>query len=336
MATVQIADIYNPFVFAGDIQESQIELNRFLGSGVIIPSSRLNELIANNANTGEITNFNPLTIDEPNYSSDDPGANSTPAKVDSVALKFRTAQQNKSWSVMDLADELALQKPAVAITGRIGQYWATNNELRVIQSSLGVLADNVANDAGDMVNDLSTDGAGAVTDAERISAEAVIDTQQTMGDHAAKLRVIAMHSAIYSRLKKQNLIDFIPNARGEVIIPTYLGLTVVFDDSLPAVMGVNRITYTCILYGIGAFGSGFRSPPNASELERVASAGNGGGQTILHSRRTDLIQPKGFDFLSATLNGGINANQSDLALATNWDRKWDRKNISMAFLKVND
>lgn len=335
MATVQLADIYNPLTFARRSQEAQLELNKFINSGVMVSDGALQDQIGAGGNIGEITDYNPLGTPEPNYSNDNPATFSVPNKVNTAKMSFRLTSQNQSWSTMDLSRELALEDPLGAVTGRVGQYWATINERRVIQSMLGILSDNVANDAGDMVVTVATDAAGAPTAAEQISAESVLDAKQTMGDHAALLSTLAIHSAIYTRLQKQNLIDFIPDATGKVMIPTYLGYTLVVDDSLPAIAGVNRITYTCILFGMGAFGMASGKVMVPSEMERIPGAGNGGGQDIIHSRRSDLIHPLGFSFTSASV-AGQSATAAELAAAANWDRVWDRKHIPMAFLQVND
>ena len=335
MAEVRLADIYNPLTFARRTQEAQLELNVFINSGVMVTDAELQNQIGAGGNIGELTNYNPLGTPEPNYSNDNPADNSTPNKVDSTKQRFRLASQNQSWSTMDLSRELALEDPVGAITGRVGKYWATTNERRLIRSMLGILADNVANDGGDMLYSVATDGAAAVADAERISPDVVLTAKQTMGDHAGSLTTIAMHSAIFTRLQRQNLIVYIPNARGEITIPTYLNYTVLVDDSLPAVMGTNRITYTCILFGGGCVGMANGKVATPSELDRKPSAGNGGGQDVIHSRRSDLIHPFGFDFTSSSV-AGQSATFAELQDATNWDRIWARKHIPIAFLQVND
>lgn len=335
MATVQLADIYNPLTFARRAQEAQLELNAFLASGVMVSDAAMQDQIAPGGNIGELTNFNPLGTPEPNYSNDDPADKSTPNKVDTAKMQFRLCSQNQSWSTMDLSRELALEDPVGAITSKIGAYWATTNERRVIRSCLGILADNVANDGGDMLKSVATDDAAAVTDAERINADNVLDAKQTMGDHAGSLSTIALHSVIYTRLQKQNLIIYIPDARGETIIPTYLGYRVVVDDSMPAEMGSNRITYTCILFGGGVFGSANGAVATPSEMKRDPDAGNGGGQDTIFSRRSDLIHPMGFSFTSSNV-AGQSASLAELNDAANWDRVWDRKHIPMAFLQVNE
>ncbi|WP_299231706.1 major capsid protein [uncultured Halomonas sp.] len=335
MATVQLADIYNPLTFARREQESQLELNNFIRSGVMVEDPSVQAQIAQGGNIGELTQFAPLGTQEPNYSNDNPANTSTPKKVSSQKMTFRLAAQNQSWSTMDLSRELALQDPVGAITGRVGEYWATTNEKRLIRSCLGILADNVANDGGDMLKSVATDAAGAVTDDERINADVVLDAKQTMGDHASSLQAIAMHSVIYTRLQKQNLIVYIPNARGEVVIPTYLGYTVIVDDSMPAVAGTNRITYTCVLFGAGAVVSASGRVNTPSEMKRNPDAGNGGGEEIIYSRRSDLIHPLGFSFTSSSV-AGQSATLAELEAAANWNRVWNRKNVPLAFLQVND
>lgn len=334
MATTAITNIYNPLTFSRREQLAQLELNKFINSGVLLMDGSVQSQIQSGGNTGEITGLAPLGTQEPNYSSDVPGTTSTPSNISSKTLKFRLASQNQSWSTMDLARELALVDPVGGITDRIGAYWATVNERRLIRSCLGIKALN-ASGTGDMVKSVATDAATAVTDDERISADVVLDAKQTMGDHASKLRAIAMHSVIFTRLQKQNLIVYIPNARGEVTIPTYLGYTVIVDDSMPAVAGTNRITYTCVLFGEGAVIGANGRVVTPSEYSRKPDAGNGGGEEIIFSRRSDLIHPLGFSY-TGTPAVGTTATLAELATGGNWEQVWDRKHIPLAFIEVND
>ena len=334
MATVQISDIYNPLTFARREQEAQIELNKFLMSGILVQDPRVSSQASVGGNKGELPFFKPLGTEEPNYSNDNPADESTPANVTSAKMEWRLASQNKSWSTMDLARELALEDPVGAITSRTGQYWATANERRLIQSSLGILADNVANDSGDMVVNIATDAAGAPTDAELISGDAIIDAEQTAGDHQGGFTAIAMHSVPYARLRKQQLIEFVRDADNNTMFATYGGKMVVVDDSLPAVAGTNRVTYTSVLFGAGAWVWGNGRVQNPSEIDRKPESGNGGGQEIMYSRRSDIIHPLGFSFTSASV-AGQSATLAELATAANWDRVWERKNVPLAFLQTN-
>jgi hypothetical protein len=334
MAVTQIADIYNPLVFNAAVDEAAIEQNRLLSAGVMVNSPLIAQMAATGGNIGEMPHFAPLAITEPEYVDDDPAHLGTPAKISMAKEVYRVAKMHKAWSTMDVARELALADPMTAITNKIGGYWATQVQKRVVASAMGILADNVAADGSDMLKTVATDAAAAITDAERISADLVVDAAQTMGDAKEALAVIAMHSVVYTKLQKQNLIDFIPNARGEINIPTYLGKMVIVDDGLPAVAGVNRITYTTILFARGAFEYGDGKVLVPSEIERVANAGYGGGQDVIHTRRSVIIHPNGESFLSANV-AALSATLAELALAANWNRIKQRKNVGIAFLQTN-
>lgn len=335
MATVQLADIYDAKIFNPAMQEASVELDRFVQAGILTSDPVVDAAADAPGKIGDLPFYFGLTHDEPNYSSDDPATNSTPAKISSETQIWRKAMMNKSWSTMDLSRELAVQDPLAAIVNRVGGYWASVRQRRLIQTCLGVLADNVANDSGDMLYSIATDAAGAPTAAEKISGEAVIMAGLTMGDHAANLGAIAMHSVVYSSLQVQNLIEFIsPLSDSKVRIPTYLGMTVIVDDMLPAVAGTNRITYTSILFAPGAFSLGIGTPPVPSEYEREPSAGNGGGQDIIHTRKTEIIHPNGFAFTGSP--AADSATEAELAAATSWNRVYEnRKNIPVAFLQTN-
>lgn len=341
MAVVQLANIYNPLTFGRRTQQAQIELNRFLASGIAVQDARIATQIAEGGNLGEIAGFPYLGTGEPLYSTDIPGDLSTPDNISGEVEKFRLAHRNKSWSSMDLARELGLQDPVGAITGRIGAFWATDDEQRIISSLRGVLADNEANDSDDMVIDVATDASGAVTDNERISSARILDALQTMGDHSTRISTLAIHSAIWTRLQKQNLITFIRDADNNTQFATYMGKRLIVDDSLPAIAGANRITYTCILFAPGAIGHASGRVLVPSEHIRVPAAGNGGGQDTIFSRVADVWHPYGFSFLSASITGGANGTNrqpsyTDLRNAANWNRIQHRKNIPIAFIKVND
>jgi len=334
MAVTQLADIYNPLVFQAAVDEAATEKNAFLRSGVLVGSPVLDEMASVGGNIGELPFHKPLdTSGEPDYTTDDPADLATPDKISTDKMAYRLASMHKSWSTMDLTRELALMDPLTAITDKIGGWWATALQKRVIYTSNGIMADNIANDSLDMVVNIYVDAASPAA-ATIISAEAVIDCQQTAGD-AGSFAVIAMHSVTYTNLKKQNLIDFIPNARGEVIIPTYLQMFVVVDDGMPVLAGTNSPRYTTMLFRAGAFDHGRGKTIQPSELERIPNAGNGGGQDIIHTRRADIIHPYGFSFLSASV-AGQSATLAELEAAANWNRVMARKNIGVAYLLHNN
>jgi hypothetical protein len=108
---------------------------------------------------------------EANLSSDDPTLDSTPLKVSALQQIVRKSFVNQSWAQMDLASELSGSDALARIQNRVLAYWERQWEKRVIASLLGVLYSNVANNAADMVIDISG-ASGASAD---FSGDAVID-----------------------------------------------------------------------------------------------------------------------------------------------------------------
>lgn len=334
MATTRISDIYEPTTFNQGVDEASTIANRFYQSGVMQRDGQLDGFAAGPGRAIELPFYKPLADVEPNYSSDDPTTSSTPQKMSGGLQMGRKAFMNQSWSAMDLARELALKDPLDGITQKIGVYWATQIQKRTIQSLMGVLADNVANDGEDMVYSVATDAAGAPTADEKISGEAVLAAKQTMGDAAGELTGIALHSVLYTSLQSQNLIQYERDPETGLLYPTYLGYNVIVDDGMPAVAGTNRITYTAALFGTGAMLWGYAEPDQASEIDRKPETGNGGGQEIIYSRRQDIIHPVGFAFTGSSV-AGESPTLSELATAGNWNRVYERKSVPIAFLQVN-
>ncbi len=331
-ASTQLSDVYVPVPFEAGVDEAAIELNKFIQSGIMVTSPKLSMMAGIGGSTGEVPFHQPLvTSVEPNLSSDAPDSFSTPAVITTGKMTYRLASLNGSWSTMDLTRELALMDPLAAISRKVGGWWATQQEKRLIASVNGIIADNVAANSGDMGVDIYVDA--TPTEASTISADAILNAKQTMGDHADELVAIAMHSVTYTTLQKQNLIDFIPNSMGVINIPVYLGYRVIVDDSLTVTSGTTAPAYTTILFSTGAFDHGKGDTMNPSELERAASAGMGGGQDILHSRTADIIHPYGFR--ADGTPAGQSFTLAELALATTWARVVDRKNVGISYLIHN-
>src|SRR5690606_27775110 len=199
--------------------------------------------------------------------------------------------RNNSWSSVDLAATLAGADPMNAIADRVAYYWTRRLQAAFISTWLGVIADN-ANDGSDYTNDVSNAGtfADGVTN---FTAEAFLDTALTMGDSMEDLTAVMVHSVVYNRMQKNNLIDFIPDSTGRVQIPTFLGREVIVDDGVPRSGNV----FQTWLFGRGATRLGVGQAKVPTEVERKAGGGNGGGQEVLYNRVEWTIHPVGHAFV---------------------------------------
>jgi len=243
---------------------------------------------------------------------------------------------------MDLASEIAGADPVGDIVSKVEEYWQTDRQYRLVNSCVGIFADNATNDDGDMIHDISADAGTedvpvAATDANKISDNAVIEACATMGDRQADLSGIAVHSVVYKRMQKEQMIDFIRSADNTILIPTYLGKRVIVDDGLYAVSYGTpvKVRYQTIIFGAGVFAMGAGTNAlKATEFSRDPKAGRGSGQDILHSRRQWAIHPLGFTFDYATVADEA-PTYAELRTGSMWNRVWDRKRVKMACLISN-
>jgi hypothetical protein len=350
MAQTQISDVVVPSVFAPYVQLLSTSLSLLIKTGVILTDPLLDQFVRDGGQFIDMPHFNDLGDTEANISGDSPsdviaanyGLGTPSPRLDSTPENITTGQtravrhnRNQSWSSMDLAAQLAGADPMDAIASRVAGYWTRQDQLQLNASIEGIIADNVANDSSDMVNDIST--SGAITDANRFSADAFIDAMQTMGDHKTMVSAIGVHSVVHARMQKLNLIDFVPDSEANVGFGTYQGKPLIVDDGMSVTLNGANTRYWTQIYGPGVFGLGTGSPRVPSEVERQGAAGNGGGQEILYSRREFLLHPQGFNFEATTGSGmvGQSPTNAELALAATWNRVYGRKLIPFAVLQTN-
>jgi hypothetical protein len=335
MPLVQLSDVIEPEVYADYQAENSPEKSRLVESGLLTTGEALNA----KANTGgkvlDVPYWHDLDAnDEPNL-SDDTEDNAVPSKVDADEYLARISYLNNGWKDADLVTEVAGSNPMQRIAARTGVYWTRQLQRRLIASARGIQAANVANNSGDMINDIALEAGNSATAANRYSREAFIDAVFTLGDNFDALTALGVHSLIYRQMVKNDDIDFVKDSTGTFDIPTFMGKEVIVDDNCPVTAGAtNGFKITSILYGADAFGLGVGTPRKPVAVERKESEGQGGGTETLWERKTWLLHPSGHSFLSNTVTGA-SPSLAELALAANWERKMQRKNTPIAFLVTN-
>lgn len=341
MATVQLTDIIDVTVFNDLPAVNSPERTRFFESGVAIRSGLLDQLATAEGRIAELPFWKDLdAATEANLSSDDPTSSATPVKVTQDEQISRKAFLNNGWSESDLASEVVMGPKAMEhIRSRVDSYWTKQWQRRLVGAVNGVLADNVANDLSDMVNDISGATNGDVTASTKFTRAAFTTAAFTSGDHFDDFTALAVHSAVYKTMIDNDDIDFIPDSEGRLTIPTFMGRRVIVDDGMPftaaggAAASDTAPEYTSVLFGPGAFGWGEGSPKIPTAIEREESQGDGGGIETLWSRKTWILHP--FGFQQTGTPAGTSFTRAELAAATSWDRVVDRKNVPMAFLVTN-
>ena len=345
-----LADIVVPENFTPYVQQLTEDKSRLVQSGVVRGEPLLNEFLAGAGLTINVPSFQDLDNDDDRVAGDLDAAyqhfslagtiDQTPTAdiaVDPTPKKISRSQEiavrlsrNNSWESKDLAAALAGTDPMDAIASRVGNYWVRRLQAAFVATWNGVIADNVANDSADYVNNVS--GASFVDGVTNFTAEAFIDAANTMGDSMEDLAVLMVHSVVYARMQKNNLIDFIPDSQGVVNIPTFLGREVIIDDNMPRTGQV----YDSWLFGFGATLLGTGAPKTPTEVDRKPGAGNGAGQEILYNRVEWAIHPVGHAYVQSSPPEGGPSN-TDLATATTWNRVYpERKQIKFARLVTRE
>ena len=339
MSTTQISDLLTPEVWINYMMEKFPEQLALLTGGLLAapPEQVVKQMNAG----GRLINmpfWDDLTRNEPNVMSDDDTTEAVPDKVTADKDQAVKHYLHKSWSAMDLAGMLATGSagdPVQHVLMMMGGWWAYALQQSVIKTCIGLFADNAANDSSDMIYSIYSDAATPAA-STKISAAAVDQCRLTMGDRLDQLTAISMHSSVYGTLLANDAISFIQESQLPGRIPIFMNKRVFVDDDHPVTVGTNSDNYTCFMYGAGAFGyhDAVMGPEQPFERERKPAKGNGGGQTIVHTRKHLLMHPRGIKWTDSVI-AGQGPTWTELQNASNWDRVFVRKNIRLAQLNVN-
>lgn len=339
----QVSDVVVPAIFTPYAQNLTEQKARLIQAGAVVRDEELDRLLAGGGLTFNAPSFKDLDNDSERTSTDSVPFNYTGGTADPDPLKIGTltevavrVNRNNSWASSDLASVLAGKDPMEAIAGRVAYYWTRRMQALFIAVLTGIFADNDAAPSGsdthvqgDLTHDIS--GASYTAGVTDFSAEAFLDTALTMGDSQDSLGMVMVHSVVYNKMQKNNLIDFIPDSEGRVNIPTFLGREVIVDDGVTASGGV----YHTWMFGAGSFRLGVGTPKVPTEIERRAGAGNGGGGEVLYNRVEWSLHPVGHKYAGTAPNGGPSnaSTANNFAHAASWSRVFpERKQIKIARL----
>lgn len=314
MPVTRIEDVIVPEIFAQYMIKRTAELSNIIRSGLAAPNPLLNQLVSGGGTTINMPHWQDLSGSSQVLSQDRPIATDGIKAANEVAVLLIRATGR---SAHELAGALAGSDPIAAIVQLMAEWWVRDEQRILVDTLNGVFA---STDMSDLVLPAGT---------QPISAELVLDGKQLLGDNAGKLAAICMHSYTFTELQKQNLIEYIPDARGEVLIPTYLGYTVIFDDGMPVDM-TNPSTpiFTTYLFQRGVIGRGEGVPVSITPVEFDRDAAN--STTNLFHRRALVLHPAGMKWIGTPTDpADPTPSNLDLAKGTNWKRVFEKKQMGM-------
>lgn len=329
MAKTVVSDIIVPEIFAPYASEMATELSEIIQSGIAVRTPDMDERASGGGKTVNLPFWDDLTGDSEVLSSaSDLTVNPITADKDVAAINNR----GKAWGANDLAKWISGDDPSRAIAERIGGFWARDAQ-RILLKILAGLFDNTNGvlRTTHRLNIYSDVVAGSITSAMQLTGSTFVDGMQLLGDAKDKLTAVAMHSEVEAFLRKNDLIDFIPDSEGKSQLKTFQGKRVVVDDNCQKTAGTNSSSYMTYLFGLGAFawGNGVLDPNEAIEMDRQVLSSN----DIVASRRRFILHPRGVKW-TGTASGDSPTN-AEFATGTNWAKAYQDKNIRIVAIRHN-
>ncbi|MGG1554992.1 major capsid protein [Paenibacillus ferrarius] len=310
----RISDVIVPEVFNPYVIERTSQLSALVKAGIIVPDPELDKLAATGGTILNMPYWNDLSGGSQILDDDDPlEVTNITANKDMARLHGR----GNAWGANDLAKALSGSDPMRAIADLVAEWWNRDRQTMLFSTLKGVFAS--ASMAGNVHDISGLSGSAAV-----LSASTTVDAQQKLGDAASRLTAFSMHSAVYGKLQKDQLIEYQKDPVTGVEFETYLGKRIVQDDGHPTSNGV----YTTYLYGPGAIGFGNGAAPVPTETDRDSLGGN----DILINRQHFIMHPRGVKWVEDSVAKKFPSN-AELEIASNWQRVYENKNIRIVQFK---
>jgi len=316
MAYTKIADVIVPEVFTPYVIQRSRELSLMVNSGIARESEQLNSLVSGGGKLINMPYWNILSgvaqvLDDTNPIT----SSNITASQDVAALQIR----GTSWAAHELASSLAGSSAMQAIATQVAEWMVEEEEDNLLAILKGIFAGPLATSH---MNDISG-GTGA---AAVISGDALIDTRMMLGDAYRRFSALLVHPKTYAVMQKQNLIDTIPDQRGEIHFNTYMGYPILVEDRAP----VDGDVYTTYLFTRGciARGTGIGVDMTSTEVSRDAAMST----DYLYYRWARVVHPTGIKWLNTTV-ASTTPSDAEFAMGTNWEKVYPDKHIGIVALR---
>jgi len=324
MAKTAISNVIVPEVYTDYAREGSIYSNRFFKSQIIQTDPRFGLLLDGGASIFNLPFWKMNDVFGASTLAVNEGDTLTPDAITAGKMVGRRQFREKAFGANDVAAVLAGSNPMDAIKAALDGFWLKNMQAMLFASIKGVIGNNVAADSSDLCLDITALQNSAIDSA------VVIDAVQLFGDMDQDIVAIGMHSKVLATLRKANMIDDKPDNEQNIGWGTYLGKTVIVDDTLVVTGSPN--VYWSVLFKRGAFAYA-ESFANYVADETYREPLKSGGEESLITRRVMLIHPNGFSWTSNTESNDF-PTDANLALAANWDRvAASAKNCGFAVIK---
>lgn len=308
-----------PENFTAYTAEKATEKNAFFRSGIVQANPQLAELLRIGGKTIVMPFVKPLSGDSEIPTEDgDLTINNITTSEDIARRQLRA----KVFGENQLASLLSGDNVMDRIADGIGDYWSTEYTKILLATCKGVFSKCTGK-----VNDIT----GKTGNATLFNTSDAIDTKFLLGDAAENIGAVAVNSAVYAYMLKQDQIDIVPDSMGNGTIKVYKPLMaeVIIDDAIPF-DNTSKVA-SMYMFGKGAFGfvedlTGIIG----HELGREKLKGL--GDNYLITRKQYVLHPLGISWEEPSTSP-VSPTNADLGTAARWKMVKDAKNIYLAEFK---
>ncbi len=321
--TTRLIDVIQPEIFTPYVIQRTMELSSLVQSGIITNDAEFDRL-AGGANTLiNMPFWNDLGNEESQVMKDE--GDMSIGKITSSADVARKHARTNAWGANGLSAMLSGDDPMGAIGQLTASYWSRDLQ-RILLSTLSGLFKSTS--MAQKVYDIT----GRDADAGTINMNTFLDATQLMGDAKENLTGVMMHSAVETELRKQDLIDYVPQSEQGRPIPFFNGKQVTVDDSMAydTDTGVGEM----YIFGQGAIALGNGSHPRIIQTEVSRNPLAFSGEEALINRKIFILHPRGVKWNEGGVANVFPTN-AEIDAAARWTRVYEPKAVRIVKFRFN-
>jgi len=306
----KIADLIVPEIFTKYLIQETTKTNAFLNSGIATSDPSVN--ITDGGKTVNIPFFHELSAnDEVLTEGTALTINNITAARDIAAVHVRSV----AFAATDLSKLFSGADPIAAMRVQLGNFWATKMTDVVLNTLKGIFGVTDLADANQLDNS-----------ANSLTGDVMSDAMFLLGDKSAKITALAMHSKVFAKLKKLDLIDTVQPSALSPAYNTYMTKRIIMDDAIEPISGTGATAvYPIYLFGAGALAYNENGTLATYEQDRDILK----KEDVFTSTRTFTMHPRGVKWTGTPADGETPSN-AELATAANWALVENPKNVAIA------
>lgn len=321
----RLAEVIQPEIFTDYTIQRTMELSELVQSGVISNDSEFDTLAGGPNLLVHMPYWNDLGNDESQVMKD--SGNMVVHKIEAAKDIARKQARVNAWGANGLSALLSGDDPMSAISELVASYWVRDLQRTLLATLHGVfLSTGMTNKVHDIT---ARDG-----EAGTINARTFIDATQLMGDAKELLTGVMMHSAVEAELRKQDLIEYIPQSEQGKPIPYFLGKRVHVDDAMA--FDTDSGVAEMYIFGQGALALGNGSHPRIIPTEVQRNPLSYSGEEALVNRKVFMLHPRGIAWKEPEAGyTDVFPTNTEIKVADRWGRVYEDKAIRIVKFVFN-